>query len=465
MIAYLLLGFCSFLIAYALRVKRTFFYRVALASLSLLNELISEEDEDSKIDGIQKRTNALLFALLKLIVLLALAFLIGSSPIFVYVQGNAQEFSTFSFGSFYSILSISIGASIPFLIPLTSTSEYSELSQLLHRLFLDNYNIADKLFSWERKRMAKKGLSRNVQFVIVTGLARAGTTSLMLNLSKIDQFSSLSYANMPLLTAPNLWRKIYTPKSKKLKERSHQDGILIGLESKEALEEYFFKMKTKDAFIQDNFLVQHVVSDEVYEAYLDYQSIVKNDNEKIYLAKNNNFILRYKSMRQRNSQFLVLLLFRDPLSHAASLLDKHRYYVKSQQEDPFVLEYMNWLGHHEFGNNQKAFSFSEDDALSGLDKNSINYWLASWINYYTQALKMQDEQTLFLNYKTYCNSPNEVLQLVLNKVHLDLQLPKMEPYRNTRKADVQASENLMKEAEKLYVKLCALSDVQLKHTH
>jgi len=189
------------------------------------------------------------------------------------------------------------------------------------------------------------------------GLARAGTTSLMLNLSKIEQFASLSYANMPMLTAPNLWHKIYHPKSKKLKERSHQDGILIGLESKEALEEYFFKMQSKDAFVKDDFLLRHDITKEEYKAYIDYQSIVKNDNEKVYLAKNNNFILRYESIRLHNSQFVLLLLFRDPLSHAASLLDKHIYYSKTQQEDPFVLEYMNWLGHHEFGNNQKTFAF------------------------------------------------------------------------------------------------------------
>ena len=89
----------------------------------------------------------------------------------------------------------------------------------------------------------------------MTGLARAGTTSLMNHLATIETFKSLSYANMPLLLAPNTWAKFYKPKNQELKVRSHNDGIKIGLESNEALEEYFFKAISDDSFINKTDLV------------------------------------------------------------------------------------------------------------------------------------------------------------------------------------------------------------------
>ena len=77
-----------------------------------------------------------------------------------------------------------------------------------------------------------------------------------------------------------------------------------------------------------------------------------------YLSKNNNFILRYKSIRKLNNCFIMVILFRSPLEHANSLLNQHKKFCKIQKKDPFILEYMNWLGHHEFGLNQKQFSFN-----------------------------------------------------------------------------------------------------------
>lgn len=430
---------------------------MAEASLSLLNELISEEDEDTKIEEIQKNTNRLLWALIKVILLFILAFALGSIPLFTFAYFTEADHQTWSFTSLYSIIAISVGASIPFFVPLRKTSDYSELSQLLHRLILDNFNISERLFRWEQNRMKKVGLASRKEFVIVTGLARAGTTSLMLNLSKIEGFASLSYANMPFLTAPNLWKKIYRPKSKRLKERSHQDGIKIGLDSNEALEEYFFKMRANDAFIQDNALVGYAPSANDYKAYLDYQSVVKGDNHKVYLAKNNNFILRYHALRQLNDSFVMVVLFRDPITHAASLLDKHLYYSKAQKEDPFILEYMNWLGHHEFGLNQKPFVFEKENRFTHYKKDTLDYWLYSWINYYKKALEMQHANTVFVNYSEYCTKPNDVLSNILEKVGMKINLSTIDGFQNRRKSELPTNAALLQEANDVFKRLIEIS--------
>mgnify|MGYP006277903635 CR=1 FL=1 len=451
--AILFIGF--FLIALIIRLYRSVFQDLAQYSLAMVNALLSDHDEDTKIKQVQKNTAKLTGSLLKMLLLLIVAFAVGSIPVIIYVVITKTDFNRLDFFSFYSILFISLGATVPFLIPFgkKKNTGYSELSKLLHRMALDNYHISKKLFRKETKKLKKGKLKRRTDFVIITGLARAGTTSLMNDLSKIEDFVSLSYANMPFLMCPNLWAKFYKPRSKQLKERSHKDGIMIGLNSNEALEEYFFKVKADDAFINDTHLSEYRISGEDYNDYLDYQSIIKLDNDKIYLAKNNNFILRYKSMRTYNEDFLMVVLYRDPLTHAASLLEKHRYYSKLQKEDPFVLEYMNWLGHHEFGLNQKPFVFNDSKDFIGADKNSMNFWLRSWINYYRYVLTINHPNTLLVDYNDYCINPKEIVATIADKTGIEANIPSYEPFLNKRSSDLRVSDDLIEEAREIYSRL------------
>ena len=74
----------------------------------------------------------------------------------------------------------------------------------------------------------------------MTGLARAVTTSLLNGLQASGAFASLHYGYMPFLLSPGTWSRWYRPVNTMKKERSHGDGVQVGLASTEALEEYFF---------------------------------------------------------------------------------------------------------------------------------------------------------------------------------------------------------------------------------
>jgi hypothetical protein len=391
-----------------------------------------------------------------MLLLIIISFAIGSIPIIIYCLISQTAFDSLVFTSFYSILSISLGATLAFFIPPGKKNEsgYSELSQLLHRMGLNNYYISYKLFKREIRKLRRKGLTRRKDFVVISGLARAGTTSLMNDLSRIDDFESLSYANMPFLLCPNTWAKFYKPKTRELTERSHKDGIMIGLNSNEALEEYFFKVKSNNLFINDSGLSEYEISQVDYHDYLDYQSIIKNDNSKIYLAKNNNFILRYKSVRKFNDDFLMVILFRDPITHAASLLEKHYDYTQLQKEDPFILEYMDWLGHHEFGKNHKPFVFHSSEEFIYNDREHLDYWLKNWINYYRYVLTISHPNTILINYESYCVDPKATIETILEKIGITTKLPDYESFVNKRKVDVEFSKDVFEEADELYKQLC-----------
>jgi hypothetical protein len=149
----------------------------------------------------------------------------------------------------------------------------------------------------------------------------------------------------------------------------------------------------------------------------------------------------------------MVILYRDPLSHAASLLEKHNDYLKQQNEDPFILEYMNWLGHHEFGENQKPFSFhNSEDSIPG-DKQSIDYWLKTWINYYKYVLSISHPNTIFIKYDRYCKNPKETIKTILKLTGLSPELPDYNPFHNQRKTDYKYDTELYEEAQSIYKQL------------
>jgi hypothetical protein len=458
---YTLLFIACFLAAWLLRRCRFVLYSLSENSIALLDAMIGRyDDEDQKIDLIQKKTNALSISLLKLIGVIFGVALTASMPILLYCQISSIHCTDLDWLALPPLLVISGASTLAFVIPLSrkDTLGYSELSRLLHRMALNHYNLSIKLLRLETKRIQKKNLTPKTRFLIISGLARSGTTSLMNCMAELPAFAALSYANMPFLMCPNLWKKVYRPASNEQKERSHKDGIQIGLTSHEALEEYFFKVSANDSYIHANHLSEYALSESAYRDYVNYQTIIKHDDESLYLAKNNNFILRYESVRSFNDDFVMAILFRDPLTHAASLLEKHRDYTKLQSDDPFVLEYMNWLGHHEFGQNHKPFLFAASSDIPTGDKNGMDYWLTCWIHYYNKALSMHHPNTLLIHYDDFCREPANVIHQLLHKLDEDTAVENPAAFHNARATTEPYSETLYQQAQQLYIQLLSSAE-------
>ena len=451
---YIVVGVWGFLTFFFLRLNFQPLFNLAEKSVALLNDLLSDEDEDAKIELIQNRISGLINELFKVFAIIIVSFLIGLIPIFLFCHIAEINENDVDMTSFYFIISITIGGTIPFLLPgKKQESSYSKLSQLFHKLILDNYHISEKLFQLELKYYSKPKIKTRDDFLIISGLARSGTTSLMNSLFETSHFSSLDYANMPFLLSPNLWKKLYNPKKSKLRERSHKDGLRIGLDTVEALEEYFFKVKTEDSYISKSTLNEHDISSDLASDYLNYQKLIRKDNSSIYLAKNNNFLLRYNAIRHYNNNFLMIIMFREPLSHAHSLLNQHIKFSTLQEKDPFVEDYMNWLGHHEFGRNQKQFIFHNNPAIVNTDKFSIDYWLNIWINYYTYVLTINHTRTLVIHYDDYCKNPKVVMENILYQFGIKSPIEKISGFTNNRLVNEDYSEEIYKKAKTIYLEM------------
>jgi hypothetical protein len=265
-------------------------------------------------------------------------------------------------------------------------AQYSKAEKNLHRFYLSNYFISKASLELEDILFGKKAAAIGIkEYIFVTGLARSGTTALMNKIFSTGEYASLQYSNMPILLSPNLWKKEVKIDSH---QRAHEDGIIIDGNSPEEFDEYFWKAFLKDSYIKENGLIPHEIDSAILDKYLSYiQLICFSKGKQKYISKNNNNILRLSALDTIKGA-CIIVLFREPLAHASSLLKLHKKFSQTQEEDPFELEYFNFLGHHEFGKGHKPFLLTEKfkQQRQHFPKDQLNYWLSIWINYYEYLL-------------------------------------------------------------------------------
>jgi hypothetical protein len=214
-----------------------------------------------------------------------------------------------------------------------------------------------------------------------------------------------------------------------------------------------------DKFIHEDSLSKHEIDQELLKNYRSYQDLFKNKqtDHTTYLAKNNNFILRYESMRKLDKNFNMVVVFRNPLDHAGSLLSQHHNFILKQKEDPFSLTYMNWLGHYEFGLNQKYFDLNNEESWKDFEKDSLNFWLAIWINYYSYLLQFLNDPKLFLvDYDDLAKTPSEQKKKLGEYVDIRMENEPTEPYKGNKSytADLnKINDKLLIRANEIYDKL------------
>lgn len=338
-------------------------------------------------------------------------------------------------------------------------SDYNALQRLLHYVALANTSILEATLGAELAFCKSKLKDQSLQkHVFVSGLARGGTTILMRSLYESRQFSSLTYADMPFVLAPNLWFKISAKSRKqvqKAKERAHSDGILVDVNSPEALDEVFWRAFAGKQYVHTDYILPHDCDDEIIDKYRKYvAAILVRYNTDRYLSKNNNNILRFSSIFRALPNAMILIPFRDPVQHANSLLKQHRLFNKKQSEDIFIRRYMSWLGHYEFGLAHKPFK-AKDSLKRYCDTDRIDYWLQQWHNVYRFLLKETDKypnNTICISYELLCSETERVWQSLCKILDInDSQPPAMK--EKIREVPTSSDEELLAGIQEIYKKL------------
>jgi hypothetical protein len=266
---------------------------------------------------------------------------------------------------------------------------------------------------------------------------------------------------MPFILMPNIWKRIsYTGSSDEHKERAHQDGIMLSFDSPEAFEEVFWRVFLGKRYIREDRLQLHKINAAELEKFKNYINniLASSDTGKQtrYLSKNNNNVLRlgYLQKSMPNAHFIIP--FREPLQHSFSLLTQHLHFSKVQAVDKFSLDYMNWLGHFEFGLNQKSFFLNNEDTFQKMAcyaKTDINFWLLNWKNYYKYVINQHNENTIFFNYERFCLDPSSVLSGLFVKLNITNPVIQFEPFKQSVKVINNFDKSLFDECTAIYRQL------------
>jgi len=334
-------------------------------------------------------------------------------------------------------------------------SNYTKTEKLLHKLYLSNYFISKASLELEQSVFGTKSNKIEIEeFIFVTGLARSGTTAMTNWIFNSKEYSSLQYANMPFLFLPNLWRN---SKNIDPQERSHKDGIIIDNNSPEEFDEYFWKVFLNDSYISE-YLEPHIVNEETIRKYLSYVSLVcLSKNKQKYICKNNNNILRLNSLNKINGS-KTIIMFRDPASHSNSLLNLHKKVSSHQENERFILDYFNFLGHHEFGLNHKPFLLNKSikNKMVDEDKNGINYWLLNWINYHEYLLENHEHNYILISFNDLINKQETITNYLNQNLHLHSKLVIQKKHNPSKYPDVSYDIDLLEVANEIFTKLEAL---------
>jgi hypothetical protein len=240
--------------------------------------------------------------------------------------------------------------------------------------------------------------------LFITALPRAGTTILLEILAKTRTVATHTYRDMPFVLCPMLWSRVSSRSRRKHdtpRERAHQDGIKIALDSPEAFEEILWH-----AFFPDRYRGESITpwSDCRDPEFLEFfathmrKIVALRAREKPtacrYASKNNLNMSRIEVLLQTFGTARVLVPFREPLQHAASLLRQHLRFLELHAADPFARRYMQAIGHYDFGDHLKPIDFDGWFAGRRIDEaKSLAFWLEYWVAAYRHVLGLVTAHT------------------------------------------------------------------------
>lgn len=242
--------------------------------------------------------------------------------------------------------------------------------------------------------------------VLVAGLPRGGTTMLLRVLAGCPEFAAHHGRDFPFVLCPLLWQAWTRPfqRPRAPRERVHADGILVTPDSPEALEEVLWTTFWPEHYRATSIAPWPSCDDPEFAAFYaaHRRKIVllraRSDRRAHrYLAKNNAHLARLPALWSLLPDATVVVPFRAPTAHAASLLRMHRHFTALQARDPAARRGMAELGHFEFGLDLRPLDFG--GWLRGrslAQANELGFWLEYWCAAHQHVLALADDPRLVL---------------------------------------------------------------------
>ncbi|MBK8979381.1 MAG: sulfotransferase [Planctomycetes bacterium] len=275
-------------------------------------------------------------------------------------------------------------------------NRYGRLDRILHRLAFATrraqLGIADLEERTFRRELASVEPGPSV---FVTALPRAGTTILLELLAGLPPFATHTYRDMPFVLCPLLWRRFTGRRQAgEGRERAHGDGIRISLDSPEAFEEIVWMAFHSERYRGSSIAPWTTLGSAEFAPFFaaHRRKLIALRRRTVpaatrYLSKNNLNVARLPALFEAVPDATVLIPFRDPVQHAASLHRLHLAFTELHARDRFARRYMAGIGHFDFGHNLKPVDFGGWlQGRSGPGPDHLQFWLEYWEACYRAVL-------------------------------------------------------------------------------
>jgi hypothetical protein len=130
-----------------------------------------------------------------------------------------------------------------------------------------------------------------------------------------------------------------------------------------------------------------------------------------YLSKNNSNISRLACLPKAFETGRFIVLYREPVQHAASLLKQHTSFSEMHADDVFARKYMEGIGHYDFGANLRPVNF--DGWLTRdrrADAVGLEFWLEYWIAAYRSIARLVGDRVRLVSYAALTAEPQAALE-------------------------------------------------------
>lgn len=316
---------------------------------------------------------------------------------------------------------------------MSAAGFYAGFDRALHRLAFAATGL-QKVVADIEDQVLGAGLGRVAihRPVFITSLPRAGTTLLLELLAPQPEFACHTYRNMPFLLTPLIWARFSAAfrRDGEMRERAHGDGVQVGFDSPEAFEEIIWK-----AFFREKYLPDRIRPWGPSEATSEFETFYLNHIRKIlylsrdtdggkpkrYICKNNGNIARLATLTRLLPDARLVVPFRAPAAHVRSLMGQHARFTALHAEDPFTREYMEGLGHFEFGASLRPIDFHGwIDRAGTLSPDEPAFWVTYWKQAFRAILETAGEMAIFIDYDDTCARPAAVFSALGERLEIDI---------------------------------------------
>ena len=220
------------------------------------------------------------------------------------------------------------------------------------------------------------------------------------------------------------------------RERAHGDGVAVDYDSVEAFEEVIWRAFWPDHYLADRIRPWAAEDRDEDDGFPDFlrghaRKLVAlararrgSAEARRYASKNNANVARLDYLRRRFPEARLLVLFREPFGHAASLARQHRNFSETHRRDPFARAYMESIGHFEFGLALRPLDFGGwMETGQGLNPADPDFWCEYWIAAYSAVLASLGPGVLLVSYDRLCAAPEAGLAAIADHLGIGTDSP------------------------------------------